>query len=1295
MKRPSLKQCALFLVIFLVACSSQPDPNMDNNGLGDDEVMPGVVLAVSALNETPEPGETVVLNINLAPHEEMQQAKLSLTLPPEVAFPDEQFAWEGDLRQGKIESIQVEVKILDWPLSEPIKITLTDNISTFWAYWPAEEEPELPERRRGTPEARLNDIPLDGLEPAPSVAVTLQVEPPDPGPGELTHFMARLTAESDFSGVSGRFELPRAFQLEAGSSLKWQGDLAQGVEQTIDIFATPSREPVGDARFVINLQQGETIRGIHTFGPIKAAVPRYRPEGTAVQSDVQPPIFVPDEDGNPEVAPAEPNSLPPIDVTVVERAHDADQVAFTLFLFANEDVTNASASFLLPPSYALLEGSLDWKGDLSANDLIPLELRLERLSNEPASLEVRFSSDQGSIAPFIHQLNLPPDTASGGGEPAAPTALNLSGRFMYDEDLSTARGIYYTRVEVYDADSGLEGGDDFVCYDTTDSNGYWSCSGSASDIFDNTVEIYALVRAYNSNNGVVTESDGTEYKFKTTNYDMPESGGTHDFGSWWPGTQGGNPQDGAFHIHKMGTYGNNTTQYLGGETPPIDGEAHFVTFVWPDTDADSTSEYSNWTVKLEGPGATDEDQWDESVILHEYGHYLMDHFAVLGTVDYCHPPTEATPCSHSFNSHEDSQTAYIEGYPNYYQSAVKRYYSMANEEMYIETTWSFDIEASWHSPTTTWDDAESTIAGILWDLNDSPNDDQDGDGVGDEINQNHQEIHDVFSNNPGGYGTPVDIHDFYTSYQSRYAYDDSLIRIYYEHGIDKDSTSPTGSVSVSSGATYATSTSVTLNLSGSDPYPGTGVTQMIVSNSSFFFFATWESYSATKSWTLSSSNGTRTVYVKYKDGSGNISTAYSDSIILDTVAPANPTSLTSSSHAPSVWSNDTTVDVSWSGASDSTSGVYGYGLYWNQSPSSSPSQIVDTTGTSDTSSLLSDGDNWYFHLITRDNAGNWSGDAVHLGPFYIDTTGPTGSLSVDGGATYATSTAVTLNLSASDASPGSGVAQMRVRNFGSSWSAWESYSATKSWTLPSSNGTKTVYVQYKDDAGNLSSTYSDTIVLDTAAPSNPSSLWSSSHTTAVWSNDPTVVVNWSGASDSTSGVNGYGLLWSETPTGVPSQSVDTTGTSNTSSSLSDGASWYFHLITGDNAGNWSSSALHLGPFYIDTIAPTSSVVAMSSLSPCYSFQVGWGGTDSTSGIASYDVQYRVGSGGTWTNWLTGTSATSATFGPTSPITATPGETIYFRSRATDQAGNVEGYPTGNGDAWTTISNCVYLPIISR
>ncbi|HEY5541121.1 MAG TPA: hypothetical protein VIL41_06690, partial [Coriobacteriia bacterium] len=66
---------------------------------------------------------------------------------------------------------------------------------------------------------------------------------------------------------------------------------------------------------------------------------------------------------------------------------------------------------------------------------------------------------------------------------------------------------------------------------------------------------------------------------------------------------------------------------------------------------------------------------------------------------------------------------------------------------------------------------------------------------------------------------------------------------------------------------------------------------------------------------------------------------------------------------------------------------------------------------------------------------------------------------------------------------GSGVSQMRFSNDGSTWSSWQAYSTTASWTLTSGDGTKTVYAQFKDNAGNASSaTISDTIGLDTVAP---------------------------------------------------------------------------------------------------------------------------------------------------------------------------------------------------------------------
>jgi len=93
-----------------------------------------------------------------------------------------------------------------------------------------------------------------------------------------------------------------------------------------------------------------------------------------------------------------------------------------------------------------------------------------------------------------------------------------------------------------------------------------------------------------------------------------------------------------------------------------------------------------------------------------------------------------------------------------------------------------------------------------------------------------------------------------------------------------------------------------------------------------------------------------------------------------------------------------------------------------------------------------------------------------------DTTPPTGSIIIDGDTATTDSVDIILTLSATD--PESGVDQMRFSNDGSSWSSWEGYSTSKSWTLTSGDGTKTVYVQFKNGDGLDSFSYSDTITLE-------------------------------------------------------------------------------------------------------------------------------------------------------------------------------------------------------------------------
>ena len=100
-----------------------------------------------------------------------------------------------------------------------------------------------------------------------------------------------------------------------------------------------------------------------------------------------------------------------------------------------------------------------------------------------------------------------------------------------------------------------------------------------------------------------------------------------------------------------------------------------------------------------------------------------------------------------------------------------------------------------------------------------------------------------------------------------------------------------------------------------------------------------------------------------------------------------------------------------------------------------------------------------------------------------DNTPPTGSVAINGGAGSARSAAVTLNLAAGDpGAPTSGVTDVRLSNDGVTYSAFQPFTAVAPWTLTKGDGTKTVYVQFRDGSGNVSAAVSDTVVLDTAGP---------------------------------------------------------------------------------------------------------------------------------------------------------------------------------------------------------------------
>lgn len=190
----------------------------------------------------------------------------------------------------------------------------------------------------------------------------------------------------------------------------------------------------------------------------------------------------------------------------------------------------------------------------------------------------------------------------------------------------------------------------------------------------------------------------------------------------------------------------------------------------------------------------------------------------------------------------------------------------------------------------------------------------------------------------------------------------------YFIGLDK--TTPTGSISINSGSLYTNDRNVVLSLSAVDNDGGCGVWQMRFSQGSAW--TSWETYSTSKSITLSATEGTKNAYVQFKDYASNMSSIYRSSIILD-------------------------------------------------------------------------------------------------------TTLPSGSISINSGADLTNSSIITLTLYATDSK--SGVSEMQLSSDGLNWNSWEAYAASMTWNLGAGVGIRRVYARYKDAAGNVSPVYSDWILM--------------------------------------------------------------------------------------------------------------------------------------------------------------------------------------------------------------------------
>ncbi len=111
------------------------------------------------------------------------------------------------------------------------------------------------------------------------------------------------------------------------------------------------------------------------------------------------------------------------------------------------------------------------------------------------------------------------------------------------------------------------------------------------------------------------------------------------------------------------------------------------------------------------------------------------------------------------------------------------------------------------------------------------------------------------------------------------------------------------------------------------------------------------------------------------------------------------------------------------------------------------------------------------------------------------------------------------------------------------------------------------------------------------------------------------------------------------------------------------------------------------PFHIDLSPPTSTTSALPAVTTDTKFNVNWGGTDARSGLRWYHLQVRDGNrnDSQWSDWLVNTTRTAELF------VGQAGHTYYFRTRAMDNLGTWEEWPTGDGDTYTVVDPSAIPP----
>lgn len=227
--------------------------------------------------------------------------------------------------------------------------------------------------------------------------------------------------------------------------------------------------------------------------------------------------------------------------------------------------------------------------------------------------------------------------------------------------------------------------------------------------------------------------------------------------------------------------------------------------------------------------------------------------------------------------------------------------------------------------------------------------------------------------------------------------------------------------------------------------------------------------------------------------------------------------------------------------------------------------------------------------ITVTDAASNPSSALSVNSFTIDTTGPTGTIS-NGNGTPTNDTTPTLNLTIADTGVGTSGASMRFSCDNTTWSTWESYTTPKTdfniktgAGCTDADGSKTVYVEYRDSLNNTGSAYNTgAFTLDTVSAN------------ASLSNTPASITTATGASITVAGTDVTAYKYKLDSGSYGDETV--IATAITLSGLSD-SSHTIYVIGKDSAGNWQAEGeATTYSWTVDTTSPSVTFTIPSTSS---------------------------------------------------------------------------------------------------